>query len=89
MNEVKNWTVTVRIGEHEGRTRAVAHLHTRDTDRIVGVGFARLSPVDEDIPEIGDEIAVGRALLDLGRNLLQEAGHDVEQVTGQTAHLLM
>lgn len=89
MDEVKNWTVTVDIGEHEGRTRAVAHLHTRDTNRVVGVGFARLSPTDEDVPEIGDEIAVARALFDLGRNLLEAAGHDVEQITGQTAHLVM
>ena len=89
MDEIKNWTVTVDIGEHEGRTRAVAHLHTRDTDRVVGVGFARLNPSDEDVPEIGDEIAVARALFDLGRNLLTEAGHDVEQMTGQSAHLVM
>ncbi len=89
MDEVKTWTVSIDIGEHEGRTRAVAKLHTRDTDRVVGVGFARLNPTDEDVPEIGDEIAVARALYDLGRHLLEEAGHDVEAMTGQEAHLTM
>lgn len=89
MDETKNWTVTIDIGEHDGRTRAVAHLHTRDTDTLVGVGFARLNPADQDVPEIGDEIAVARALYDLGRHLLEDAGHDVEAMTGEEAHLTM
>ena len=89
MNEVKNWTVRVDIGEHDGHTRAVARLHTMDTDHLVGVGFARRNPADSDVPEIGDEIAVARALYDLGQRLLAEAGHDVEQMTGEAAHLAM
>jgi hypothetical protein len=88
VDEVKQWDVTVDIDEHDGHTRAVARLRTRDTERLVGVGLARLSPADRDVPEIGDEIAVARALSDLGRRLMQAATEDVEQVTGEPAHLV-
>lgn len=87
MEEVKRWTVTVDIDEHDGRTRARARLHTRDTDRLVGVGLAHVNPADQDVPEIGDEIAVARALSDLGTRLLQSAAEDITAVTGQKASL--
>ena len=89
MDEAKTWTVRIDIGEHDGRTRAVAHLHTRDTERMAGVGFARLNPSDPDVPEIGDEIAVARALSDLGHRLLDAAAEDLEQAIGRRAHLVM
>jgi hypothetical protein len=41
------------------------------------------------VPEIGDEIAVARALSDLSHRLLQAATEDVEQSTGTPAHLHM
>jgi len=85
----KKWTVIIEIGEHEGRTRAVARLHTRDAESVNGVGFARLNPSDRDVPEIGDEIAVARALSDLSHRLLAVASEDVEQQSGQHAHLVM
>ena len=88
MDAVKTWTVRIDIGEHEGRTRTVAHLQTRDSDHLVGVGSARLNPTDRDVPEIGDELAAARALSDLGHRLLDAAIDDVEQVSGEPAHLL-
>jgi hypothetical protein len=88
VDEIKTWSVRIDIGEHDGRTRAVAHLRTRDTDTLTGVGFARLHPADRDVPEIGDEIAVARALSDLGQRLMQAATADLEQVTGAPAHAM-
>jgi hypothetical protein len=87
MDSVKTWTVRIDIGEHDGRTKAVAHLQTRDTDQLVGVGTARLNPTDRDVPEIGDELAAARALTDLGHRLLDTAIEDLEQVSGGSAHL--
>jgi hypothetical protein len=87
--QIKTWSVRIDIGEHDGRTRAVAHLRTLDTDRMAGVGFARLNPADHDVPEIGDEIAVARALSDLGHRLLDAAAGDLEQVNRSPAHLVM
>jgi uncharacterized protein DUF1876 len=89
VDDVKQWTVTIDIDEHEGHTRAVARLHDRDTERLTGVGLARLDPADRDVPEIGDEIAAARALSDLSHRLLQTATEDVEQSTGMPARLQM
>jgi hypothetical protein len=89
MDRVKSWSVRIDIGEHDGRTRAVAHLQTKDAEALVGVGFARLHPADPDVPEIGDEIAVARALSDLSHRLLNAATGDLEQVSGEPAHLVM
>ena len=89
MDDVKQWTVTIDIDEHDGHTRAVARLHDRDTERLTGVGLARLDPADRDVPDIGDEIAAARALSDLSHRLLQTATEDVEQSTGMPARLQM
>jgi hypothetical protein len=89
MNEIKHWTVDIDIDEHDGRTRAIARLGQQGDDRLVGVGLARLNPVDRDVPEIGDELAVARALSELAHNLLEVAAGDIEQVTHEPAHLRM
>ncbi|MBV8996077.1 MAG: DUF1876 domain-containing protein [Pseudonocardiales bacterium] len=83
----KRWTVEIQIDEHEGRTRALARLHNRDETGRVGLGLARLNPADRDVPEIGDELAVARALSDLGHQLLDAAAGDIEQMTHQPVRL--
>jgi Domain of unknown function (DUF1876) len=87
MRAVKRWTVEVFIGEDAGRTYAEARLHTEIGDRLLGVGRAWLSPADHDVPEIGDEVAVARALSELGRRLLDTAAEDIEAVTREEVHL--
>ena len=87
MNETKRWTVVIDIDEHDGRTRAVARLRTRDTDRLVGIGLARRNPANRDVPEIGDELAAARALSELGHQLLSAAADDIEAVTNVAANL--
>jgi hypothetical protein len=84
MSEVpsnKTWSVEIFIGEHEGRTRAVAKLHTDDPTHLTGTGLARLHPGDRDVPEIGDELAAARALSHLAHQLLDAAVDDIEGVT--------
>lgn len=81
MMESKTWTVTISIDEHDGHTRARARLHTRDTDHMTGVGVARLNPADHEVPEIGDELAVARALADLSDRLMSAAAVDVGENT--------
>lgn len=76
----KNWTVDVSIDEHKGLTRAKARLRVREKE-AVGTGTSRLDPYDRDVAEIGDELAVGRALSDLARRLLAVAAQDIESVT--------
>jgi hypothetical protein len=86
MHETKQWNVAVEIDEHDGRTRAVARLRT-DGAELTGVGTARLSPDDRDVPEIGDELATARALSELSHHLLDTAANGIEQVTHQPTHL--
>lgn len=75
----KRWTVTISIDEvDDDRTRAHAVLDTGGSSHITGEGFARRNPTDRPVPEIGDELAAGRALSDLAHHLLDVAADDVE-----------
>ena len=87
MIAMKRWRVDVFVGEQDGDTDAEARLHTELGDNLLGVGRARLNPYDYDVPEIGDEIPVARALSDLGHRLLITAAQDLEQVTDEPARL--
>jgi hypothetical protein len=87
MDPVKQWHVVIDIDEHDNRTRAVARLRTQDTERLVGVGLARRNPADQNVPEIGDELAAARALSELSHNLLDAAAADIEQITHRPAKL--
>ncbi|WP_250280490.1 MULTISPECIES: DUF1876 domain-containing protein [unclassified Frankia] len=93
MTRTKRWTVDVFLIEDDGHTRAEAALHTgprADAGRgLRGVGHARRHPADTEIPEIGDEVAVSRALSELAYQLLDAAAGDIEAVTHQTARLRM
>lgn len=83
MAMTKRWTVDIFLGEDEGRTSAEAHLRTGDDTRLSGTGTARLNPHDEDVPEIGDEVAAARALNDLGLRLLLAAAADIQETTDE------
>lgn len=76
----KTWHVRIDIGEHAGSTHAIAHLETGAATDLRGVGEAHLNPADPDVPEIGDELAVARALSQLAHTLLEAAAGDLDQV---------
>jgi hypothetical protein len=88
MDTVKTWTVQVDIDEHEDRTRGVARLHTGGAQSLAGTGLGRLNPADRDVPKIGDELAVARALSELCHLLLDVAARDIEHSSGEPAHPL-
>ena len=87
MSTDKTWHVDVMIGERDGQTHAEARLHTDETETLTGTGTARLNPDDRDVPEIGDELAVARALSDLAHRLLHAAAEDIEAVTHERVRL--
>ncbi|RDH78193.1 DUF1876 domain-containing protein [Mycolicibacterium moriokaense] len=66
---LEKWNVAVSIDESGGQTRAKARLRWRDQE-AVGVGLARLAPTDRCHTQIGDELAVARALADLARRMM-------------------
>lgn len=78
---VTTWTVTVQVYEHGDDTTARAVLHAgADTD-LVGRGSAHRNPADAAVPEIGDEVAVARALRQLADTLMSTAYDDMAAVT--------
>jgi hypothetical protein len=79
----KEWSVRIFISEHGGATHAEARLDTGAGTSLTGSGAARLNSTDVDVPEIGDELAVARALSRLADVLLRTAEKDIEEVTGQ------
>ena len=87
MIATRHWTVDIFVGEDDGSTYAEAALNDDIGNHVLGTGRARLNPLDADVPEIGDEIAVGRALTDLGHRLLTTAAADVESITHESVQL--
>lgn len=79
MDHTEKWKIDLYLFEEEGATKARAVLDTATT-QFTGHGDAHRNPVDPDVPAIGDELAAGRALDDLGRQLLDTARHDIEDI---------
>ncbi|MFI0505273.1 DUF1876 domain-containing protein [Streptomyces albogriseolus] len=76
MSHTLEWKTRLYLFEEDGTTKARATLDT-GTTVLTGHGAAHRNPADADVPEIGDELAAGRALRDLGRQLLDIAEGDV------------
>ena len=87
MSTTKTWHVDHFIGERDGLTHAEARLRPDETVTLTGTGTARLNPADRDVPEIGDELAVARALSDLAHRLLHAAAEDIESLTHERVHI--
>ncbi|MEV6379471.1 DUF1876 domain-containing protein [Streptomyces sp. NPDC051773] len=82
MMEAKEWTVEIHISEEDDETRARAVLNTDEAAYLTGRGLARRNPIDRPVPEIGDELAVSRALEDLAIRLHDVASDDIVDLTG-------
>jgi hypothetical protein len=76
MLHTTEWPVHVYLSEDGDTTTARVVISTRD-NTLSAVGVATRNPHDKAVPEIGDEIAVGRAFAELGRMLLGAAVTDV------------
>ncbi|GGP45787.1 DUF1876 domain-containing protein [Streptomyces griseoincarnatus] len=83
MSHTLEWKTRLHLFEEDGTTKARATLDTGTTS-LTGHGVAHRNPADPDVPEIGDELAAGRALRDLGQQLLDIAERDVEGVGART-----
>jgi hypothetical protein len=86
MTMVDSWPVEISLHEEDGETRAEARL-TRDSVGMIGHGLARRSPDDQEVPQIGEEIAAARALSDLAHQLLSDAAGQIEGITHERARL--
>jgi hypothetical protein len=77
MTHDRTWEISISLDEHEGRTRAEARLHTRGGTHLRGVGYADRNPKDPEVPQIGEELAVSRALTELAHDLLLTTADDI------------
>ena len=80
---IRQWQVQLTLFEHEGATHARAVLHGDSPTPVEAAGDSTRGPHDSDVPEIGDEVAVARALRRLADRLLDTAAGDIEEVTGE------
>jgi hypothetical protein len=79
----EQWRVTVGVVEYDdGRTNAHVVAHTGERT-LQAHGQARRLPCDIEVPQIGAEVAVGRAFITLGEELLGQATRDIEDVEGE------
>jgi hypothetical protein len=85
----RSWTVTIHLSEDEGHTRARAVLHTDAGTELSHEGLARRNPADQDIPEIGDELATCRALSGLAHDLFEATLGDIEDNAGTANHVTL
>lgn len=76
----KTRQIDLMIEEQDERTRAKARLVWAGK-KFVGVGLSRLDPADEPVAQIGDELAVARALFDLAEQLMALTSNDIQTNT--------
>lgn len=86
MQHTAKWNAEVYLFEQDGETKADAVLHT-GANTLHGYGTARCHTGEPDVPEIGDELAVGRAFADLGRKLIGASAEDLGRIEGHPVHL--
>ncbi|WP_460933417.1 DUF1876 domain-containing protein [Phycicoccus ginsengisoli] len=80
---IRQWQVQLTLFEHGGTTHARAVLRGDSPTPVEAVGDSTRGPSDSDVPEIGEEVAVARALRRLADRLLDTAAGDIEAVTGE------
>ncbi|MER6532949.1 DUF1876 domain-containing protein [Streptomyces sp. 900105755] len=80
MSHTGQWKVRLHFFEEDdGTTKAHVVLDTGTTE-LAGNGTAHCHPADANVPEIGDELAVGRAMNDLAQQLLNTADRDIQGI---------
>jgi hypothetical protein len=80
---VRDWTVRIALFEEGDKTLARAVLDSTSTTPLEATGHSVRGSDDDPVPEIGDEVAVARALHRLANRLLDVATDDIAQMTGE------
>jgi hypothetical protein len=80
---VHDWQVRISIFGSGDDTDVQAVLLSDTPEHLTAQGHSHRSARDQGVPEIGDEVAVARALRALADRLLDNAADDIERVTGE------
>jgi hypothetical protein len=84
---IRQWSVAITLFEQGDETHARAVLHADSPPQLEGTGQSLRGGHDATVPEIGDEVAVARALGDLAFKLLHAAADDIEALTHEHVHI--
>lgn len=84
---IREWNIRVTIFESGDDTSATVVLLADAPEQLSARGTSHRSSDDNAVPEIGDEVAVARALRHLADQLLHVAEQDIEDLTGEDAHV--
>lgn len=87
LGHVREWQVLVSIFESGDNTSASVVLVSDAPTRLTARGQSHRRNKDTSVPEIGDEVAVARALRHLADRLLETAAQDIGAVTGENVVL--
>lgn len=79
--------VDVNVVEEDDECRATATVAT-SRGPLRADGTAHRKPADPQIPMVGEELAIGRALVDLGEQLISAATADMSMPPSARAHLV-
>lgn len=79
--------IDVDVVEDTKESRASATLST-SRGTVQSTGVARRNPIDPQIPLVGEELAIGRALRELGDQLVAAAGSDLSHPPSHDDHLV-
>lgn len=79
--------IDLEVVEDDDQCRATATLAT-SKGPMEAVGLARRNPVDPRVPVVGEELAIGRALTELGERLVAAAGTDLSHPPPRDEHLV-
>jgi hypothetical protein len=74
----RTWHLSLDIFEEDEDTTTVHAVLDTGDNQLVSRTTAHRNPHDRPVPEIGDEYAAGRALLALGRDLLEAGAADAD-----------
>jgi hypothetical protein len=80
---VRDWQVRISIFGSDDDAEASVVLLADSPTHLTAHGHSHRSLDDRGVPEIGDEVAVARALRRLADQLLETAAEDIEAVTGE------
>ena len=85
--QVREWAVRLTIFESEDGTSATAVLLADAPARLSATGESHRSQDDEPVREIGDEVAVARALRHLADTLMTDVEDEIAERTGEDPHV--
>ncbi|KQS97326.1 dsRBD fold-containing protein [Cellulomonas sp. Leaf395] len=91
---MNTWKVAIYLfdaddhGHDTGVTKAHAVLSTSSGTTLDGYGRACRAPRDDDVPEIGEELAAARALRNLADRLLSATSDDIEAIEHDDVQLV-